>query len=47
VLVGFIVAGVGIQYVFLAFAAFALVGGITVARAGVETKGQVLEELSP
>jgi putative MFS transporter len=47
VLVGFIVAGVGIQYVFLVFAAFALVGGITVARAGIETKGQVLEELSP
>ena len=47
VLVGFIVAGVGIQYVFVVFAAVALIGGITVAKAGIETKGQVLEELSP
>jgi putative MFS transporter len=47
VLVGFIVAGVGIQYVFLAFAAIAVIGGLTVTRFGVETKGQVLEELSP
>ena len=47
VIVGFIVAGVGIQYVFLAFAAIAVIGGLTVTRFGVETKGQVLEELSP
>lgn len=47
VLVGFIVAGVGIQYVFLTFAAVALMGAITISRLGIETKGQVLEELSP
>jgi putative MFS transporter len=47
VIVGFIVAGVGIQYVFLVFAAIAVVGGLTVAKFGIETKGQVLEELSP
>ncbi len=47
VLVGFIVAGVGIQYVFLTFAAVALMGAITIGKLGIETKGQVLEELSP
>lgn len=47
VLVGFIVAGVGIQYVFLTFAAVAVVGAITIGKLGIETKGQVLEELSP
>jgi putative MFS transporter len=47
VLVGFIVAGIGIRYVFLAFAAIALVGGLVTARFAVETKGRVLEELSP
>jgi len=47
VLVGFIVAGVGIQYVFLAFAAVAVIGGLTVTKFGIETKGRVLEELSP
>jgi len=47
VMVGFIVAGVGIRYVFLAFAVIALVGGLVTARFGIETKGKVLEELSP
>ena len=47
VLVGFIVAGVGIRYVFLAFAVIALIGGLITARFGIETKGKVLEELSP
>jgi len=47
VMVGFIVAGVGIRYVFLAFAVIALVGGLITARFGIETKGKVLEELSP
>jgi putative MFS transporter len=47
VLVGFIVAGVGIRYVFLAFAAIALIGGLVTTRFGIETKGKVLEELSP
>ena len=47
VLVGFIVAGVGIRYVFLAFAAIALIGGLITARFAIETKNKVLEELSP
>jgi putative MFS transporter len=47
VLVGFIVAGVGIRYVFLAFAVIALVGGLVTARFAIETKGKVLEDLSP
>jgi putative MFS transporter len=47
VLVGFIVAGIGIRYVFLAFAAIALIGGLVTSRYAIETKGQVLEELSP
>jgi putative MFS transporter len=47
VIVGFIVAGVGIQYVFLVFGAIAVIGGLTVTKFGIETKGQVLEELSP
>ena len=46
-MVGFIVAGVGIRYVFLAFAVIALVGGLVTARFGIETKGKVLKELSP
>jgi putative MFS transporter len=47
VLVGFIVAGVGIRFVFLAFAVIALVGGLVTARFAIETKNKVLEELSP
>jgi MFS family permease len=47
VLVGFVVAGVGIQFVFLVFAAIALFGGLVTARYAIETKGKVLEELSP
>ena len=47
VLVGFIVAGVGIQYVFALFAVIAVIGGLTTKFFGVETKGKVLEELSP
>ena len=46
-LVGFIVADLGIQYVFAAFAVVAIIGGITTMRFGIETKGRVLEELSP
>lgn len=47
VLVGFIVAGVGIRYVFTAFAAVALIGGLVTLAFAVETRGKVLEELSP
>jgi putative MFS transporter len=46
-LVGFIVADVGIQFVFAVFAVVAVIGGLTVARFGIETKGRILEELSP
>ena len=46
-MVGSIVAGSGIQYVFAAFAAVALVGGVVTLLFAIETKGRVLEELSP
>jgi len=47
ILVGTIVADLGIQYVFAAFAAVALVGGLVTLLFAIETKGRVLEELSP
>jgi putative MFS transporter len=47
ILVGSIVADLGIQYVFAAFAAVALVGGLITLLFAIETKGRVLEELSP
>jgi putative MFS transporter len=47
ILVGSIVADLGIQYVFAAFAAVALVGGLVTLLFAIETKGRVLEELSP
>jgi MFS transporter, putative metabolite:H+ symporter len=47
ILVGFVVADFGIRYVFAVFAAVALVGGIVMLLQGIETKGRVLEELSP
>lgn len=46
-LVGFIVGDFGIRYVFSAFAAVALVGGIVTLLLAIETRGRVLEELSP
>jgi putative MFS transporter len=46
-LVGFIVAGLGIRYVFAAFAVVALIGGLVTMRYATETKGRILEELSP
>jgi putative MFS transporter len=46
-LVGWIVADYGIRYVFAAFAVIAVIGGLVVLALGVETKGRVLEELSP
>ena len=45
--VGWIVADFGIRYVFAAFAAVALVGALATLRFAIETKGRVLEELSP
>jgi putative MFS transporter len=47
ILVGWIVADLGIRYVFAVFAAVALVGGLVTLRFAIETKGRVLEELSP
>lgn len=47
ILVGYVVAGLGIRYVFAMFAVFALTGGIIVRTFGIETKGQELEVLSP
>lgn len=46
-LVGFIVGDFGIRYAFTAFAVVALVGGIMTLLFAIETKGRVLEELSP
>jgi putative MFS transporter len=46
-LVGWIVGDFGIRYVFAAFAAVALAGGLVTLRFAIETKGRVLEELSP
>jgi MFS transporter, putative metabolite:H+ symporter len=47
ILVGWIVGDFGIRYVFAAFAAVALAGGLLTLRFAIETKGRVLEELSP
>ncbi|WP_206792007.1 MFS transporter [Amycolatopsis sp. MtRt-6] len=46
-LVGWIVADLGIRYVFSAFAAVALIGGIVTILFAIETGNKVLEELSP
>ncbi len=47
ILVGWIVGDLGIRYVFTAFAAVALMGGLVTLLFAIETKGKVLEELSP
>lgn len=47
ILVGFIVAGPGVEYVFLLFSVVTLMGGLITWIAGIETKGAILEELSP
>ena len=47
ILVGSIVADLGIQYVFAAFAAVAIIGGLVTLLFAIETKGRVLEDLSP
>jgi len=46
-IVGFVVADLGIRYVFATFAVVALIGGLVTMRFAIETKGRVLEELSP
>jgi MFS transporter, putative metabolite:H+ symporter len=47
ILVGWIIAGFGIQYVFGMFACVVLVGAAVTSLFAIETKGRVLEELSP
>lgn len=46
-MVGFLMADFGISYVFAAFAAVAVLGGVVTLLFAIETKGKVLEELSP
>lgn len=46
-LAGWIVADYGTRWVFGAFALIVLLGGLITACFAVETKGRVLEELSP
>ena len=46
-LVGAIVSDLGIKYVFAAFAGVALVGGLITLLFAIETRGKVLEDLSP
>jgi putative MFS transporter len=45
--VAWIITGFGIQYVFGAFACVVLVGAVVTALFAIETKGRVLEALSP
>jgi MFS transporter, putative metabolite:H+ symporter len=47
ILVGWIIAAFGIQYVFGVFACVVLVGAVVTALFATETKGRALEELSP
>ncbi|MEV4989248.1 MFS transporter [Pseudarthrobacter sp. LMD1-1-1.1] len=47
ILVGWIVENYGISLVFTVFAAVALIGGLVTIFFAIETKGRVLEELSP
>ena len=47
IMVGWIVADLGIRYVFAAFSAVTLVGELVTLLFAIETKGRVLEELSP
>lgn len=46
-MVGLVVGGYGIQYVFSVLAVVALIGGLVTFLFAIETKGQVLEKLSP
>jgi MFS transporter, putative metabolite:H+ symporter len=47
ILVGWIIAGLGIHYVFGMFACVVLVGAVVTSLFAIETKGRILEELSP
>lgn len=46
-LVGWLMANLGISSVFVAFAGVVLIGGLATMLFAIETKGQVLEKLSP
>jgi MFS transporter, putative metabolite:H+ symporter len=46
-LIGFFVGGSGLPYVFLGFGIVALLAAIVMAAFGTETRGRILEELSP
>jgi putative MFS transporter len=47
ILVGWVIAGLGIQYVFGVFACVLFVAAVVTALFAIETTGRVLEELSP
>lgn len=47
IVVGSVIAGFGIQYVFAVFAVILLIGAAVTGLFAIETKGRVLEELSP
>ncbi|PYG53702.1 sugar transport protein [Rhizobium sp. UGM030330-04] len=46
-LMGFVMSSMGIQYVFATFAVILIIGAVVTMLFAVETKGKVLEELSP
>jgi MFS transporter, putative metabolite:H+ symporter len=46
-IVGFIVGGYGLNYVFLMFGCVALIGAVVAASFAIETKERILEEVSP
>ncbi|MHC2569805.1 dipeptide/tripeptide permease [Rhizobium leguminosarum] len=47
IILGFVMSSMGIQYVFATFAIILLIGAVITALFAIETKGRVLEELSP
>lgn len=47
IVTGFLLSSMGIQYVFMVFAAILLLGALITTVFAVETKGRTLEELSP
>lgn len=47
IVVGFIMSTMGIQYVFATFSVILIVGALITMLFAIETKGKVLEELSP
>jgi putative MFS transporter len=47
IVVGWLMASAGIQYVFATFAVVLVIGAVVTVMFGIETKGRILEELSP